>query len=78
MLLPGEALLFSPRGMVTATALKWSGTSVTVGNLVVAITVRVIADGAGGVCALAAAASATEPSSSTAVVGNRMMAALKR
>ena len=25
MLVPGETLLFSPRGMVTATALKWSG-----------------------------------------------------
>ena len=44
MLVPGETLLFSPRGMVTATALKWSGPSVTVGNLVAAITVRVIAD----------------------------------
>jgi hypothetical protein len=47
MLVSGETLLFSPRGMVTAIALKWSGTSVTVGNLVAAITVRVIADGAG-------------------------------
>src|SRR5262249_1066843 len=74
MLLPGEAVLFSPCGMVTATALKWSCTSVTVGNLVVAITVRVIVDGAGGVCALAEAASATELIVSNPIVGNRMMA----
>jgi hypothetical protein len=58
MLLPGEALLFSLRGMLTATALKWRGISVTVGNLAAAITVRVIVDGAGEVCALAEVASA--------------------
>jgi hypothetical protein len=61
MPVPGATLLFSPRGMVTATALKWSGTSVTVGSLVAAITVRVIADGAGGVCALAETASVSRP-----------------
>jgi hypothetical protein len=76
MLLPGEALLFPLRGILTATALKWRGTSVTVGNLAAAITVRVIADGAGGVCALAELASATAPSSNIPVVGNRMLASL--
>ena len=76
MLLPGEALLFSLRGMLTATALKWRGTSVTVGNLAAAIIVRVIVDGAGEVCALAEVASATAPSSSIPVVGNRMLASL--
>ena len=76
MLLPGEALLFSPRGMLTATALKWRGTSVTLGNLAAAITVRVIADGAGGVCALAEVASPTVPSSNIPVVDNRMLASL--
>src|SRR6516164_7260463 len=40
------------------------------------ITVRVIVDGAGGVCALAEVASATAPSSSIPVVGNRMLASL--
>jgi hypothetical protein len=59
--------------MVTATALKWSGTSVTVGNLVAAITVRVIADGAGGVCALAETASVSRPTSSIPFIGNRIM-----
>src|SRR6516165_2305359 len=74
MLLPSEALLFSPCGMVTATTLKWRGASVTVCNLVAAITVRVIVDGADGVCALAEVISATLLSSSIPVIGIRILA----
>ena len=74
MLLPSEALLFPPRGMVTATTLKWKGVSVTVGNLVAAITVRVIVDGADGVCALAEVVSATLLSSSIPIIGIRILA----
>jgi len=59
MLLAAERLLLSPGGRVTLTALKESGTSVTVGNLIAAITVRVIAAGGGVDCAAAAVASAT-------------------
>jgi hypothetical protein len=40
---------------------------------VAAITVRVIADGAGGVCALAETASVSRPTSSIPFIGNRMM-----
>jgi ascorbate-specific PTS system EIIC-type component UlaA len=78
MLLAAETLLFSPDGIVTLTALKKSGTSVTVGSLAAAITVRVIAGGAGVVCAAAEAPSAIAPSESASdsvpVVLNRMMA----
>src|SRR6267142_3159354 len=56
------------------TALKWSGTSVTVGNLVAATTVRVIAGGAGVVCAVPEAGSAIAPSNSSPVVLNCMIA----
>src|ERR1700736_68223 len=56
------------------TALKWSGTSVTVGSLVAATTVRVIAGGAGVVCAVPAAGSAIAPSSSSPVILNCMIA----
>src|ERR1700694_4735081 len=56
------------------TALKWSGTSVTVGSLVAATTVRVIAGGAGVVCAVPEAGSAIAPSNSSPVVLNRMIA----
>src|ERR1700730_12872629 len=55
-------------------ALKWSGTSVTVGSLVAAITVRVIAGGAGVVCAVPAAGSAIAPSNSSPVILNCMIA----
>jgi hypothetical protein len=74
MPLADKAALFSPDARVIPTALKWSGTSVTVGNLVAATTVRVIADGACAVCAVAEAASATAPSSSIAVLLNHMIA----
>src|ERR1700675_168567 len=56
------------------TALKWTGTSATVGSLVAATTVRVIAGGAGGVCAAPEAGSAIAPSSSRPVILNCMIA----
>jgi hypothetical protein len=71
--LAAETPLFSPGGRVTLTALKKSGTSVTLGSLVAATTVRVIAGGAGVVCAAAGAASAIAPSSSIPVILNRKM-----
>src|SRR3981189_1178145 len=74
MPLAAETPLFSPGGRVTLTALKWSGTSVTVGSLVAATTVRVIAGGAGAVCAAPEAGSAIAPSSSSSVVLNCMIA----
>ena len=60
-------LLFSPDGSETLTALKWSGTSVTVDSLAAAITVRVIAGGAGVVCATAEAPSDIAPSDSDSI-----------
>jgi hypothetical protein len=74
MPLVGKGALLSPGVRVTLTALKWSGTSVTVGNLVAATTVRVIAGGAGVVCAVAEAANATAPSNCIPVVLNHMIA----
>src|SRR5450759_833539 len=56
------------------TALKWSGTSVTVGSLAAATTVRIIAVGAGAVCAAPAAGSAIAPSNNSPVVLNCMIA----
>src|SRR5258708_21743339 len=56
------------------TALKCSGWSVTVGSLVAATTVRVIAGGAGVVCAVAAAGSTIAPSKHSPVVLNCMIA----
>src|SRR6267154_3479924 len=56
------------------TALKWSGTSITVGSLVAAITVRVIAGGAAVVCAAPKVGSAIAPSNSSPVVLNCMIA----
>src|SRR5712675_1326903 len=74
MLLAAETLLFSPDGRVTLTALKWSGTSVTVDSLVAAITVRAIAGGAGVVCAVPETGSAIAPSNNSPVVLNCMIA----
>src|SRR5258708_32154580 len=56
------------------TALKWSGTSMTVGSLVAATTVRVIAGGAGVVCAVAGAGSTITPSNHSPIVLNCMNA----
>src|SRR5438477_12693899 len=74
MLLAAATPLFSPGGRVTLTALKWSGTSVTVGSLVAATTVRVMAGGGGVVCAAAEPTRATAPSNTIPAVLNRMMA----
>src|SRR6266850_788834 len=74
MPLAAETPLFSPGGRVTLTALKWSGTSVTVGSLVAATTVRVIAGGAGVVCAVPEAGSAIAPSNRSPVVLKCMIA----
>src|SRR4029077_20606169 len=74
MPLAAKAPLFSPGIRVTLTALKWSGTSVTVGNLAAATTVRVIAGGAGVVCAVPEAGSAIAPINSSPVVLNCMIA----
>jgi hypothetical protein len=73
MPLPAATPLLSPGGRVTLTALKWSGISVTPGSFVEAITVRVVAGGAGVVCAEAVAARAIPPSTITPVVLYRMM-----
>jgi hypothetical protein len=59
---------------VTLTALKWTGTSVTVGSLVAAITVRAIVGGAAVVCAIPEAGSAIAPSNNSPVVLNCMIA----
>src|SRR5205809_5553173 len=74
MPLAAETSLFSYGWRVMLTALKWSGTSVTVGSLVAATTVRVIAGGAGVVCAVPEAGSAIAPSNSSPVVLNCMIA----
>src|SRR6266481_3658831 len=74
MPLATETLLFVSGGRVMLTALKWSGTSVTVGSLLAAITVRVIAGGAGVVCAIPAAGSAIAPTNNSPIVLNCMIA----
>src|SRR5271169_804997 len=74
MPLAAETSLFSYGWRVTLIALKWSGTSVTVGSLVAATTVRVIAAGVGVVCAVPEAGSAIAPSNSSPVVLNCMIA----
>src|SRR5438874_1688955 len=66
--------LFSSGCRVMLTALKWIGTSVTVGSLVAAITVRAIAGGAAVVCAAPETGSAIAPSNSNPVVLNCMIA----
>src|ERR1700730_14510874 len=68
MSLAAESLLYSFGARVMLTALKWTGTSVTVGSLVAAITVRVIAGEAGVVCAAPEAGSAIAPNNSSPVV----------
>jgi hypothetical protein len=63
---------------VTLTALKWTGTSVTVGSLVAAITVRVIVGGVGVVCAVPEAGSTIALSNSSPVVLTCMIASQVR
>src|SRR5438552_3372025 len=55
-------------------AMKWSGASTTIGSVVAATTVRVIADGAGVVCAAPGADSAIAPSNRSALVMDCMTA----
>src|SRR5258708_35037752 len=74
MPLAAETLLRSSGWRVILTALKSSGTSVTVGSLVAATTVRVIADGAGVVCTAPEAGSAIAPSNSSSIVLNCIIA----
>src|SRR5215471_6220459 len=69
-----DTLLFSPGCRVTLSALKWSGAPVKFGSLVAATIVRVIADGAGVVCATAWAGSAIALSSIIPIVLNCMPA----
>src|SRR5438046_6379565 len=56
------------------TALKQNGMSVTLGSLAAAITVRVIAGGAGSVCAVPESGSAIAPSNASPAVLNCMIA----
>jgi hypothetical protein len=69
-----ETLLVSFGGSVTLTALKCSGASVTVGSLVAAITVRVIAAGCGVGCAATEFANATAQGKSIPAVLSSMIA----
>src|SRR6267154_4221904 len=69
-----EMLLFSSGWRVMLTASKWSGTSVTVGSLAAATTVRVIAGGVGVVCAAPELGSAIAASNNSPVVLNCMIA----
>src|SRR5262249_62029213 len=56
MPLAADRLLFPPGWRVTRTALKYSGVSTTLGSLVAAKIVRVIAGALGVVCAVAGSA----------------------
>src|SRR5882672_6047128 len=78
MPLAAETLLLSSGRRVMLTALKWSGTSVTVGSLVAATTVRVIAGAAAVVCAVAEAGSPIAPSNRSPVVLKCMIASQVR
>src|SRR6476620_8674498 len=67
-----ETVLLAPEGMVTLTALKWTGASPTVGNLAEATTVRAVGGAAGGVCPAAVAASAAAQTRNVAIGVARM------
>ena len=71
-----ETLLLAPEGMVTLTALKWTGVSPTIGNLVEATTVRAVAGAGGGVCPAAGAASAAAQTKNLPIVMDRMCLSL--
>jgi hypothetical protein len=64
--------------MVTLTALKWTGVSVTVRNLAEATTVRAVAGEAGGVCPAAVAASAAAQTKSVPIAVDRMLLSLNK
>src|SRR5438105_12279744 len=72
MLLLEETPLHAPDGMVTLTALKWTGVSPSVGNLVEATTVRVAAGAGGGIWPAAEAASAAAHTRKLPIVVARM------
>src|SRR5437867_1709842 len=76
MLSAPEKLAASPGRMATDRALRCSGTATTVGSLVAATTVRVIAAGAGVVCAVAGATTTSVMSSPTAKVLRSMSISL--
>src|SRR5271154_2855712 len=76
MPLAAKALLDAAGARVTPTTLKYRGTSVTVGNLVATITVRVIAGRAGVVCAATEAARADATANASALVVKRMVTSL--
>src|SRR5215469_4039401 len=63
MPLAADRLLLPPGWRVTRMALKWSGVSTTLGSLVAATIVRVIAGALGVVCADAESARAVEANS---------------
>ena len=73
-----ETLLLAPEGMVTLTALKWTGVSPSVGNLVEATTVRVAAGAGGGVWPAAEAASAAAHTRKLPIVVARMWLSLNK
>src|ERR1700724_2345930 len=74
MPLAAETSLFASGRRVTLTPLQCSGSPVTVGSLFAATTVRVISGGAGVVCAVPEAGSATAPSNNSPIVLNCMIA----
>jgi len=67
-----ETLLLAAEGMVTLTALKWTGVSPTIGNLVEATTVRAGAGAAGAVSPAAWVASAAAQNTKLPIVMDRM------
>src|SRR2546423_14347181 len=73
-----ETPLLAPDGMVTLTALKWTGVSPSVGNLVEATTVRVAAGAGGGVWPAAEAASAAAHTRKLPIVVARMWPSLNK
>jgi hypothetical protein len=73
-----ETLLLAPEGMVTLTALKWTGVSPSVGNLVDATTVRAVAGAGGGVWPAAEAASAAAHTRKLPMVVDRMGLSLSK
>src|SRR5438105_10369981 len=73
-----ETLLLAPEGRVTLTALKWTGVSPSIGNLVEATTVRVVAGAGAGVWPAAEAASAAVHTRKHPIVVARMWLSLNK
>src|SRR5215469_5505670 len=78
MPLAADRLLFPPGWRVTRMALKWSGVSTTLGSLVAATIVRVIAGAVGVVCADADSARAVAANSAVPNVIIRTVTSLVR